>query len=86
MSTLSDHTIELMEMVKLSTITQKAREHTAMLRDLNKFLDSEASTSTQARRLVMGTRGYVGSITMRQVSISHYREVFMYILTKNREP
>ena len=65
-STLSDHTIELMAIVKLSVNIQNAREHGAMLRDLSRFLDSEASTSTHAKRFAMGTRGYVGSIAENQ--------------------
>ena len=60
--TLSDHTIELIAIVKLSVNIQNAREHGAMLRDLSRFLDSEASTSTHAKRFAMGTRGYVGSM------------------------
>lgn len=62
--TLSAHIIEFTAIWKLWIATQIANEQTPTFHPDNRiiFLDIEASMSMQARKLAMGTRGYVESM------------------------
>ena len=61
-STLSDHIIAPIPVVKPCTVTQMAKEQAPMFQDWNIVLDIDRITSMHAVKFAMGTRGYVGSI------------------------
>ena len=56
-STLSDHIIALIAIVKLSTVTQMAKEQAPMFQNWNIFFDNDRRTSMHAVKFAMGTRG-----------------------------
>lgn len=64
MLTLSAQMIASTATVRAIIITQIAKEHAPTFQDWIMLLDIEESTSMHARKLAMGTRGYVGSMLM----------------------
>ena len=56
-STLSDHIIALIAIVKLCTVTQMAKEQAPMFQDWNILFDIDRRTSMHAVKFAMGTRG-----------------------------
>ena len=56
-STLLDHNIEFVAVVKLSMAIQMAKEQAPMFQDWNIFLDIDRRTSMHAAKFAMGTRG-----------------------------
>ena len=56
-STLSDHIIALIALVKPCTATQMAKEQAPMFQDWNIVLDIDRITSMHAVKFAMGTRG-----------------------------
>ena len=56
-STLSDHIIALIAVVKLCTVTQMAKEQAPMFQDWNILFDIDRRTSMHAVKFAMGTRG-----------------------------
>ena len=56
-STLSDHIIALNAIVKLSTVTQMAKEQAPMFQNWNILFDIDRRTSMHAVKSAMGTRG-----------------------------
>lgn len=60
--TLSAQTMAFTAIVKPIVIIQNAKEQTPTFQVWNMLLDNEASTSTHARKLATGTRGYVESM------------------------
>ena len=56
-STLLDHSIEFIAVVKLSMTIQIAKEQAPMFQDWNIFFDIDRRTSMHAVKFAMGTRG-----------------------------
>ena len=61
-STLSDHNIEFIAVVKLSMAVQMAKEQAPMFQNWNIFFDIDRRTSMHAVKFAMGTRAKVGSM------------------------
>ena len=61
-STLLDHNIEFIAVVKLSMAIQMAKEQAPMFQNWNIFFDIDRRTSMHATKFAVGTRGKVGSM------------------------
>ena len=59
-STLSDHTVEFIALVRLCTATQIANEQAPIFQDLNIFLDIARRISKHEVAFARGTRGNIG--------------------------
>lgn len=71
-STLSAQIIAFTATVKPTIITQIAKEQTPTFQVRNMLFDIEARTRMQARKLEMGTRGYVGSTGILKIHYDTY--------------